>query len=178
MSGGLPLLFWDVDGVFNRFALQSVPGGDWLRHTVDEFPGMAEPVPLVLDRADTARVRSLDGVVEHAWATTWNDLANTVLGPLIGLDPMPVAHVYRKFSEYDQTAGWKWRHVVDYANGRPFAWIDDGFTMGMLGRADARSRTTAPTLLITAHPAVGLTDAMVDDVRGFAAVVAPGESAR
>lgn len=171
-----PLLFWDVDGVFNRFALQNVPGGHWLRTTVD-MPGFPDGVPLVLDRADTARVRSLDDVVEHAWATTWNDYANTILAPLIGLDPMPVAGVYRKFSEYDQTAQWKWRHVVEYADGRPFVWIDDAFTPRMHRAAELRRWMSSDgrpafTLLLDADPAIGLTDEMVDRVREFAATAA------
>ncbi len=170
-----PLAFFDVDGVLNRYRLQSVPvlpGERWIRTTV-EFPGFNEPVPLVLDDADTARIASVRDVVDPVWGTTWNEHANAILAPLIGLDPMPVAPMYRKFSEYDQTAQWKWRHVVAYAGNRPFVWIDDGITLPMLARAERRSRVVAPTLLITAHPAVGLTDAMMDwDVREFAEIAA------
>lgn len=170
---GKPLLFWDVDGVFNRYPLQNVTGGEWLRHTID-LPGMPRPVPLVLDPGDVKRVRSLDDIVEHVWATTWNDRANTHLAPLIGLDPMPVAPMNRRFSEYDVTAEWKWDHVLQYAGIRPFAWIDDGFTMGMLTRGNRRTAHTAPTLLITADPATGLTDDIVDSVRMFADIAARG----
>lgn len=167
-----PLLFLDVDGVFNRFALQGVNTPGYLRHTID-LPGFPEPVPLVLDGADTARVGAMAAVAEPVWATTWNHHANERMAPLIGLAPLPVATMNRRFSEHDNTAQWKWRYVMEYAAGRPFAWIDDGFTRQMLTDAQRRSRWAGiQCTLIMADPAVGLTDEMVDSVRLFADVVA------
>lgn len=78
------MLLLDIDGVLNPYGGEHPPPG-YADHHV--FPG-EEPI----------RVNPLHGVwiaeareVLHvAWASSWNDDANTLLAPLLKVAPLPV----------------------------------------------------------------------------------------
>jgi hypothetical protein len=60
------------------------------------------------------------------WATTWEDEANEFIGPNIGLPTIPAIkwsdpYAYR----YANGVYFKTEDVIRYADGRPFAWVDD-----------------------------------------------------
>ncbi|MEU5908477.1 hypothetical protein ABZ780_29420 [Micromonospora sp. NPDC047467] len=57
------------------------------------------------------------------WATTWMSDANDVLAPLLGLPTLPVVH----WPDSDEMGvlHWKTRGLVEWAQGRPFVWVDD-----------------------------------------------------
>ncbi|MDY7100890.1 MAG: hypothetical protein S0880_06850 [Actinomycetota bacterium] len=81
---GRPLLLLDVDGVLNPFAAAEPPAG-YVDHTL--FPG-EEPVRV--NPAHGRWITELGGAMDLAWATGWNDEANDVLAPLLGIGPFPV----------------------------------------------------------------------------------------
>ncbi|HEY0499937.1 MAG TPA: hypothetical protein VGD48_29600, partial [Kutzneria sp.] len=51
---------------------------------------------------------------------------------------------------------WKTRHIVDWAAGRPFAWVDDELTPA--DRAWVADHHTGPALLHWVDPRLGLRD--------------------
>jgi hypothetical protein len=93
---------------------------------------------------------------EVVWATAWNGEANTLLAPLLGIDPLPVAVMPKIPFEPRE----KVPVVSAYAQDRPAVWIDDLHTPQ--GQAWAASRT-APALLIPVAPRTGLTLDHVDE---------------
>lgn len=127
--GGLPLLFLDLDGPLIPFGPRT--GG----HPV--FPGGPHPTgaeahPL-LDRIDPALGPLLAALAcEPVWATTWEDEANEVVAPRLGLPELRVVAWPDPSDEVerDVRAGlhWKTRTLVRWAAGRPFAWVDDEIT--------------------------------------------------
>lgn len=117
-----PLLFLDVDGPLLPFGTPTPA---------------SEMRPLPASPVDRLR----PGIGAHlaalpctlVWATTWQDDANAELAPRLGLPSLPVVtwpeSTPARTSE-DQWFGlcWKTRTLVDWAAGRPFAWVDDEIT--------------------------------------------------
>jgi len=69
---------------------------------------------------------------ELVWATTWEDDANTEIAPRLGLPALPVV-TWPESSGHEREdlwlgLCWKTRTLVDWAGGRPFAWVDDEIT--------------------------------------------------
>jgi hypothetical protein len=63
------------------------------------------------------------------WATTWESEANECLAPLLGLPQLPVVTWLEPSDEPEPAAlHWKTRMLVEWAAGRPFAWLDDEIT--------------------------------------------------
>ncbi|MEV4251550.1 hypothetical protein AB0J52_00110 [Spirillospora sp. NPDC049652] len=66
------------------------------------------------------------------WATTWTTDANDLISPRLGLPQLPVVEWPEPsdVDEHDERMGlhWKTRHLVAWAAGRPFAWLDDELT--------------------------------------------------
>lgn len=117
-----PLLFLDVDGPLLPFGGDPQPGS---RRAV-AGPHLARLRP------DTGlRLAALPCTL--VWATTWQQDANTEIAPRIGLPHLQVVNwpepVQAHESE-DRWLGlcWKTRTLVDWAAGRPFAWVDDEIT--------------------------------------------------
>lgn len=54
---------------------------------------------------------------ELAWGTTWEEYANLVVGPLVGLPTLPVCPV----ANFPHKAN----GIVPWTEGRPFVWFDD-----------------------------------------------------
>ncbi|GAB3161190.1 hypothetical protein GCM10027161_70210 [Microbispora hainanensis] len=70
---------------------------------------------------------------ELVWATTWEEEANAEIAPRIGLPRLPVVSWPEPADHHtreDQWFGlcWKTRTLVNWAGGRPFAWVDDEIT--------------------------------------------------
>ncbi|MGJ6969420.1 HAD domain-containing protein [Streptosporangium sp. G11] len=117
-----PLLFLDVDGPLLPF------GEDPQR-----APRVAAP-DFRLARLTSRVGRRLAALpCELVWATTWEDEANAEIAPRIGLPRLPVVswpEPTRQHEREDQWFGlcWKTRTLVNWAGGRPFAWVDDEIT--------------------------------------------------
>ncbi|WP_028478864.1 HAD domain-containing protein [Nocardia sp. CNY236] len=95
------------------------------------------------------------------WATTWEDEANTEIAPRLGLPRLPVVRWPETSAEHeheDRWFGlcWKSRTLVDYAAGRPFAWVDDEITDADHIWVAAQHR--GPALLRHVEPFLGLSD--------------------
>ncbi|WP_207921291.1 hypothetical protein [Micromonospora sp. KC721] len=83
------------------------------------------------------------------------------IAPRIGLPQLPVV-IWPEPSnndEQDERNGlhWKTRALVDWADGRPFAWIDDEITD--IDRTWVSAHHPGHALLHRVHPRQGLTDA-------------------
>lgn len=158
-----PAFLIDVDGVLNPLR-RPRPGagfrrGQYLGYTVWLSPRHGR---WLLDLAD-----QLD--VELIWATTWEHDANRYIGPAIGLPNLPVIEF--SGSPLLATVGhiWKLPDVARAMDGRPFAWVDDDFSIDDLAWAADRTERGTPTLLLAADPEVGLVEAHIDSARAWAA---------
>ena len=140
-----PLLFLDVDGPLIPYAVgEGRPS-----------PGYA---PLRLGGARRwlnprhgAALLALP--YRPVWATTWEHDANEVLAPLLGLPELPVVEWPDGAPAYGRTH-FKTAVLLDYAAGRPFAWVDDEITDG--DRDFTAEHHAAPALLHRVAPALGL----------------------
>lgn len=87
-----------------------------------------------LDRLTPLVGRGLTALPCHLiWATTWEQEANIETAPRLGLPSLPVVHWPEPSAELeceDQWFGlhWKTRPLVEWADGRPFIWVDDEIT--------------------------------------------------
>ncbi|MER5556310.1 HAD domain-containing protein [Streptomyces sp. NPDC002793] len=153
-----PLLLIDVDGPLNPYAALSrreVPPG-YRRHLMRPTgwtAGAGLPVLLNPDHGD--ELLALTDRYELAWASTWKNEANEWIAPRLGLPPLP----YIDWPDMQGTTGngtyWKTRHVVDHADGRPFAWVDD--EISELDTAWVAAHHPGRALLRRIDPWVGLT---------------------
>jgi hypothetical protein len=159
MTSARPLFLIDVDGVLNPFAARRCPPG-FSEHQLDGYR-------VYLAAAHGEWLRGLAADFELAWATTWERKANLLIGPLLGLPLLPVISIGRD----DPGPSWKLPSVDRFVGERPFAWVDDDLFSD--ARAWAKKRS-APTLLLSADPAVGLTKAHVEKARRFAARLRSG----
>lgn len=180
----------DIDGVLNRLGAHDVLTGGWEEHAAsigaEHLPGS----PFVTGHGEhdldlllvvnpglhgpwiTALRRRADVV----WATTWENAANAVLAPLLGIEPLPVgisvAVQKPRFGDAinGDVAGWKAFALETAFEGRPLVWIDD------MNGSRAQSwwgRQGQPTRVVTCDSEAGLTaeqmaavDAWVDGGAG------------
>jgi hypothetical protein len=145
-----PLLLLDVDGVLNPFAATRCPPG------FGEYAMFADEDPVRLCPAHGQWIIELGRLFDVAWATGWNDEANRLLAPVLGIPPLPVLTMPRAFQPRDKVPV-----IAAFAARRPAVWIDDAHTPEALDWANGRRE---PTLLITVDPAIGLGRASVDEV--------------
>ncbi|PYC71460.1 hypothetical protein C7C46_26825 [Streptomyces tateyamensis] len=113
------LLFLDVDGPLLPF------GGPPGQYPAAD-PGDPNPLLARLDPGHGPRLRALPAAL--VWATTWEDQANEVLAPRLGLPRLPVVHWPEEDEDEPIGQHWKTGPLVGWAAGRPFAWVDDELT--------------------------------------------------
>ncbi|MFC4564886.1 hypothetical protein ACFO4E_23760 [Nocardiopsis mangrovi] len=148
-SSARPLLLIDVDGPLNRFA-----GG----HRGAYRAGyrkyrMGQGHHLMLHPGHGRRLAALP--FDLVWATTWEHEADQWIAPLLGLPPLPVIEWPDGAPTYGRVH-FKTPTVVDFASGRPFAWVDDEVTDE--DRRFVAEHHAGPALLHHVDPAVGLAD--------------------
>ena len=159
MTRELPLLLLDVDGVLNPFAALGCPPG---YQELDLFPG-EDPVRLCV--AHGGWLRELASQFRVVWATAWMTEANRLLAPRLGMPELPfITFPPITFQPLDKLPA-----VISFVADLPFVWIDDALEPEAHEWADRRR---APTLLIDADPAVGLTRQMVDQCLDWATQLA------
>lgn len=150
-----PALLLDVDGVLNPYGTAKCPDGFT---EYDLFPG-EEPVRLCPAHGEW--ISELRHVFDVAWATAWNDDANRLLVPLLGITALPVVTMpSAPFQPHDKVPP-----IARFAGQRPAVWIDD------LHPAEAWTWSTGrhePTLLIPVAAATGLTRQAVDQALTWA----------
>jgi hypothetical protein len=154
-----PILFVDVDGVISLFgfppATEGMPGP---LHWID---GVAHCIP----RDVGEHLRRLAERFELVWATGWEERANEHLPHLLGLPFRELPYLTFDGRAAFGTAHWKLDAIDDYAGNRAAAWIDDSIDDECTAWAAARP---APTLVIRAESATGLTDEHVEQLLAWA----------
>ncbi|MFD7068694.1 HAD domain-containing protein [Streptomyces sp. NPDC059913] len=145
-----PLLFLDIDGPL-------LPFGDGPQR--EPSGATTDPHLTRLDPRMGPRLAALP--CELVWATTWEDEANAHIAPRLGLSPLPVVHWPDPSDAHEREdqwyrLHWKTRTLAAWADGRPFARVDDGITGADQNWVNARH--PAPTLLHPVTPSLGLTD--------------------
>ncbi|MEU4656751.1 hypothetical protein AB0G32_22890 [Streptomyces sp. NPDC023723] len=163
-----PILFLDVDGPLIPFGSSSgrprAPGSAATPSVTQEHP--------LLDRLDAGvgpRLMALD--CDLVWATTWGEDANVIVAPRTGLPRLPVVPWSAdSVDAVPRGLHWKTPHLVAWADGRPFIWVDD--EISDLDRLWVAAAHRGPSLLHRVAPAIGLTTAdfaALADWRGSAA---------
>lgn len=163
-----PYLLVDIDGVLNPFAAkptQRPDGYDTHRLTP---AGWREPLRVWLNPKHGPMLLALTDLVELAWATTWIEQANELIGPRIGLPELPVVPVMQPSWSDRGPHIWKLPAVKAYVGDRPFAWFDDDFTKADLAWAEERTAAGFPTLLLPISPRIGIVQGDVDRVAAWA----------
>ncbi|MFI6334815.1 HAD domain-containing protein [Streptomyces sp. NPDC050535] len=164
--GQRPLLFLDVDGPLIPFGPPPPehPDGHPTYWMAPEPPGAgSNPLLPRINPGHGPRLAALP--CEPVWATTWMTDANEVIAPWLGLPELPVV-IWPEGSDTDgedERAGrhsglhWKTRHLVEWAAGRPFVWVDDEITEPDRAWVSAHHRGRA--MLHRVDPRRGVTDA-------------------
>jgi hypothetical protein len=176
MTNTTPILAIDVDGVlspsysskalmrqlradgftqvkYNYFDIKRAPGSTW------------SPLQLWLhpQSGELLREFSRDYDVELVWATMWEGNANTVIAPVLDLPRLDFVDFHANPDRWS----WKYPAMIDYAAGRPLAWLDDSFgrkTAHAQRAGWAAARRNVPTLCQQIDPRVGMTYRDLDDV--------------
>jgi hypothetical protein len=153
----LPLLFLDVDGPLIPFG---APPEQYPTYQTDLEPRSADSNPLLtrLNPEHGPRLTALP--CDLVWATNWQADANECIAPRLGL-PQVALVIWPEPSDVDEQderdgLHWKTRTLVDWAAGRPFAWVDDEITD--TDRAWVSAHHRGPALLHRVDPRRGLTD--------------------
>lgn len=122
MYEDLPLLFLDVDGPLLPFGAGVQPE-----------PESSAPVGHLARLRPSVGLKLATLPCQLVWATTWEEDANAEIAPRIGLPQLPVV-TWPDPSDGEQREDqwfglhWKTRTLVNWAAGRPFAWVDDEIT--------------------------------------------------
>jgi hypothetical protein len=175
-----PVVALDIDGVLNPDKL--MPGYETHHVTVPAIDvpnspfvsgGGKEPLQLQVRTWSVHRdwILSLTSHADVVWATTWEQAANKVYGPLLGVGPFSlgtsVEDTPPKFGQIrsGDVDGWKAMALDDNFHGTPLVWVDDNAYKfdGELYDWDA------PSLVIVPDPATGLTVAHMAKIDEFLA---------
>ncbi|MEU9591190.1 HAD domain-containing protein [Streptomyces sp. NPDC048219] len=144
-----PLLFLDVDGPLIPFGSSSGRPQD----AVTDASG--NPLLTRLDPGLGSRLTALG--CQLVWATTWMEEANEVVSPRLGLPRLPLVEWSASHADEDPRGlHWKTQHLVEWADGRPFIWVDD--EISAMDRLWVDASRSGPSLLHRVDPVKGLTD--------------------
>jgi hypothetical protein len=155
-----PVLLLDVDGVL------LVVRTSWTEGEDDDLD--LEPT---LHPEASEWMAELAEVFELVWATTWEDLANRVVAPALGLPPLPAI----EFDMDRRAPTAKLPSVIAWIGDRPCAWIDDDLQHDADTWAAGRA---VPTLLVHVDMTTGMERRHVDRLLAFAAELEHASEAR
>ncbi|MGV8847695.1 hypothetical protein [Tessaracoccus sp.] len=163
-----PFLLLDVDGPLNPWRMSRLTARDngYVSHQITVTGQM---YGVYLNPAHGAALLGLTDLVDLMWATTWEDSANELISPHLGL-PSDLPVIYWPADALHPSThrgSWKTRHVLAAVNGNAFAWFDDD-----INRHDrtyvAATTGAGPSLLRRVEPHLGLTEADFSAVRDWA----------
>lgn len=158
-----PLLLLDVDGPLNPYAARLPRPRGYTTHHLHPSSWLSRQTPGSRPHRRGLRVRLnpahgpiLTGLpFELAWATTWMHEANSMIAPAVGLPTdLPVIEWPELFAKDPDGLYWKTRPLLEWADGRPFAWVDDMITD--LDTTYVATHHDGPALLLRIHPRRGL----------------------
>jgi hypothetical protein len=109
------------------------------------------------------RLLRLSQHFELVWASGWEDKANYYLPLLLGLPELP--HISFDVAPSSGSAHWKLAAMEAFAGERAIAWVDDNFDDSCYEWAERRS---PPTLLVPTESHLGLEEAQVAALEGWA----------
>jgi hypothetical protein len=161
---GRPLLLLDVDGVL------LVVRSSW-------GEGDDDGLDLDVDLEPTLHPEAAEWLAELAeafelvWATTWEEMANRVIAPALGLPALPAI----AFDMDRRVPTAKLPSVIAWVGDRPCAWIDDDLRHDADTWAAGRA---VPTLLVHVDMTEGMERRHVDRLLAFAAELEHGSEAR
>lgn len=158
-----PLLLIDVDGPLNPHARSNRKKGREKIYTRYRLLGY----DVWLWRWHGEELLKLADSYELVWCTTWEHQANELIGPKIGLPDLPVINFPASPSKPDARLYFKTPTVIEYAAGRPFAWIDDEVTKWDIEYVETLHG--GPAKLIPVDPGTGLTQTHFDQLAAWAA---------
>ncbi len=185
-----PLLLVDVDGPLNPYAAaphRRPPGyrthrlmtprweaAERARLTAYGLPNKApKPLRVWLNPDHGPALAALPFAL--VWATTWEDEANGYVAPVLGLPDLPfVAWTSPRPPSVDGVF-WKTPEIVAWADGRPFAWVDD--EIGEADRDWVAAGHPGPALLRRIDPATGLLPEDFVALASWAASITDGRRA-
>ncbi|GAA4927173.1 hypothetical protein GCM10023237_56050 [Streptomyces coeruleoprunus] len=167
-----PLLLIDVDGPLNPYEAlsHSRPPEGYHKHRMRPSGWHdAQPLPVLLNPAHGRELRALADAYELVWATTWKGEANEWIGPRLGLPELPYIDWPRMHGKAPRGTFWKTQYVLEYAAGRPFAWVDDDLTA--YDRDFVDRNHLAAALLVRVDPRIGLIRVDFDALADWAAAL-------
>ena len=146
-----PLILVDVDGVLNvitsaKERRRLCYHESWRQKRV-ELPAGAFRLFWNPETGPLLRNLAADTGAELAWGTTWEEYANLVVGPLVGLPELPVCPV----ADFPHKA----HGIVPWTAGRPFVWFDDEPDAT---EVTARLAGAQPHLVVPVDESEGLTE--------------------
>lgn len=162
---------FDVDGVINPYAAKaSRRPADFLTKYVGDAKGEVwDKMPARLDRIlagnivrlwynpdmGAAITAFLDATgATPVWGTYWEELANKVISPLLGLPEFPTIYFPTRVPPAPKVHP-KCSYIVDWVDGADFVWFDDETKVG--DNTYFKSHHSGDSLVIKPNPAVGLT---------------------
>ncbi|MGW8801335.1 hypothetical protein RPQ02_34565 [Streptomyces sp. AM2-3-1] len=165
-----PLLFLDVDGPLNPYAAKPekrpdgyttlrVPQDSGIHEGHGGLSARRRPLRVWLNPKHGPALLRLD--YELCWATSWMDDANRWIAPVLGLPELPFVDFGDVlFQDRPDGVHWKTGRLIDHANGRPFAWVDD--EQSDLDQAYVTAHHRGRGFLRHVNPRIGLRE---DDFR-------------
>jgi hypothetical protein len=167
-----PLLLIDIDGPLNPYLAKPTQRPDGYtthRMMTDTWlaRGERKPLRVWLNHQHGPQLQQLP--YELVWCTTWMDEANEWIGPHLGLPKLPFITFTNQFDYPADGTHWKTRTVIDWAAGRPFAWIDD--EINQADEAYVAEHHDGQALLHHVHPAKGLLAADFETLSRWAATL-------
>ena len=163
MGGQRPWLLIDVDGVLNPLVVAD--GFDI--HVLTPLDWTGPPLNVQLTPRHGELILQMTDVFDLAWATTWEDSANAMIGPIVGLPELPVVHFAFESARRVWGICLKTPGVASWVGDRPFAWLDDGLS-DLDTRWLQRRAGIGPFHLQHIDPVVGLTAQDLAEVRAWA----------
>jgi hypothetical protein len=149
-----PCLLLDFDGPLNPYRAAEPPPG-YARHVIVEGERTWR---ILLNAQHGAALRRLAERCDLVWATSWEQGANRLLSPLLGLPELPVI----PWPDRTPVLGgsWKTPYVARWVGDRPFVWVDD--EVGAEDQAAFRGRNQ---LVFPVDARTGLTDGDLSRLR-------------